>query len=334
MSQRETRPRICIIGLGLIGGSLGLAIRAAKAKDIEVVGYDREPTNEERARRLGAIDHGVRDLADGVSGASIVILATPIQAMREVLIEIAPLLPAGSIVTDVASTKTPVLRWAEEHLPAGVSFVGGHPMAGKETQGIANAEAGLFRDKVYCLCPATEATEASIGVVQSLVRLVGARSLFIDPQEHDQYVAAVSHLPLMLSVALFEMLCESTGWQEIALLAASGFRDTTRLASGDAQMSYDIAVTNREALLGWLDRYLAQLASLRQAIADADPQLLERFARIKLKRDTFIESPAGRPDIRAAGVPAEGELEQSLIALLAGRSAAERLTRNPREQRS
>jgi prephenate dehydrogenase len=131
------------------------------------------------------------------------------------------------------------------------------------------------------------------------------------------------------------LLSQSTGWQEIAPLAASGFRDATRLASGEPQMSYDIAVTNREAILGWLDRYQAELASLREAIAAADPDLLERFARIKLKRDTFVESPpAARPDARSAATLPRDELEQSLIALLAGRSAADRLSRNPDQQRS
>lgn len=333
MSQNQDTARICIVGLGLIGGSLGMAIKAASPRGVEVIGYDREPAIEERARKAGAIDHGARDLADAIRPASLVILATPIQAMREVMSEIAPLLAPNTVVTDVASTKAPIMRWAQEFLPNEVSFVGGHPMAGKETQGIGNAEADLFRDRVYCLCPSPHAGEESVAVVQSLAKLIGARTLFIDPEEHDQYVAAISHLPLLTSVALFSMVRDSAGWAEIAPLASTGFRDATRLASGEPQMSYDITQTNREALLGWLDRYQAELHTLREAIAQGDPALLEKFARVKLHRDTFIEAPpSSRPDARVAA-GSDPKLEDALVSFLAGRTAADRLARYQDERR-
>lgn len=305
MSKQNSNARICIIGLGLIGGSIGMALRAAKPGGVEVIGYDPDASTERTARSRGAIDSAGRDLPDAVHDASVVIIAAPLSATPEVMAQIAPHLAAGSLVTDTGSTKAQVMRWATELLPGDTDFIGGHPMAGKETQGIDHAEAGLFKEKVYCLCPALNASEGSIAAMQSLVQLLGARTLFIDAEEHDQYAAAVSHLPLITSAALFSLVRESPGWREIAPLAASGFRDATRLASGDPQMSYDICSGNREAILHWLDRYLTQLHELRVAISESDPALLEKFTRIKLQRDEFI----ARPQAQAAASAGAGNEE-------------------------
>ncbi len=313
MSKQNSNARICIVGLGLIGGSIGLALSAAKPGGVEVIGYDPSASTERAARNRGAIGRAGRDLPDAVRDASVIIIATPLSAMPEVMAQIAPHLAAGSLVTDTGSTKAQVMRWAAELLPEDTDFIGGHPLAGKETQGIDHAEAGLFKEKIYCLCPSLNARGESIAAMQSLVQLLGAHTLFIDAEEHDQYAAAVSHLPLITSAALFSLVRESPGWREIAPLAASGFRDATRLASGDPQMSYDICSGNREAILHWLDRYLAHLQELRAAISEGDVSLLEKFARIKTQRDEFIARPRAQaaagaskekpPDLDKAHIP-------------------------------
>ena len=300
----QERKRITIIGLGLIGGSIGLALKAAAVPGVELVGHDREREAESKARKMGAIDIAEHNLPRAVQGAGMVIIATPILAVREVLEQIAPDLREGCVVTDTASTKESVLEWAAGLLPTHVSFVGGHPMAGKETQGIDNAEADLFRGRAYCLCPAVDAHEDAVRALVGLVRLVGAEPLFLDPREHDQYAAAVSHLPLVLSTALFTLLRASPAWRDLAPMASSGFRDVTRLASGDPRMSHDIFLTNREAAVHWLERMIDELRRYRDLLEGDAEQLLETFGRAQMDRDTFIAQPRAtrleeeRPDVR------------------------------------
>ncbi len=151
--------RIAIVGLGLIGGSMGLALKRAGQEGPELVGYARRPETAERARRLGAIDRAESSLAAAVDGADLVMLAVPIMSIKEILSQIAPNLAAGAVVTDVASTKLQVMHWAEEALPQSTSFVGGHPMAGKELSGIEVAEAGLFQGCTYCIVPGRGASD-------------------------------------------------------------------------------------------------------------------------------------------------------------------------------
>jgi prephenate dehydrogenase len=286
--------RIAIIGLGLIGGSLGLAIKGAGVGGLEVVGYSRRPGVRAKAQRLGAIDRVARDARSAVRDAALVIIATPVLAIRQVMEEVAPVLPEGCVVTDTGSTKAEVLRWAGEILPGHVDFVGGHPMAGKEQSGIEAADARLFADAAYCLVPHVNASERAINAVLGLVRLVGARPVFIDAEEHDSYVAAVSHLPLVLSVALFSLAHDSQAWADMAELASSGFRDLTRLASGDPNMSHDIFITNRERVIHWLDRMIGELSRYRELIRDKDEELFKALARTQLDRDAFLTSPPAR----------------------------------------
>lgn len=295
--------RIAIIGLGLIGGSLGLAIRRANIPDLEVAGTARSRDTVRRAKRGGAIDVECDSPAEAARGAHLVIVASPILTIPNIFAEIAPVLEQGAVVTDVASTKARVARWARE-LPANVHFVGGHPMAGKETSGFDAAEAELFEDKPWVICPSVSADEASVQTVVGLAQMVGARVVYMDPEEHDSYVAAISHLPLVVSSALFSMAFASAAWPEIAGLASSGFRDTTRLASGSPEMAHDIVSTNRENLLHWLDRFQEELFRFREIVASEDSEkIVEAFARMQLERDNYMVN--GAPDREAAKEPAE-----------------------------
>ena len=290
-------PRLAIIGLGLIGGSLGLALKRAQAKGLEIVGYDAEWGVNGRARKLGAIDHEARHPAEAVEGAAVIVIATPILEVRNVLEQIASAVGEGAVVTDTASTKRDVVRWASELLPAEVNFVGGHPIAGKEQSGLDAAEASLFEGRPWAVTPAVRASEQAIKTVENLVALVGAQPVLIDAEEHDSYLAAVSHLPLLVSTALFSLASQSQAWPELSALAGPGFRDVTRLASSSPDLSHDICLTNRENLLHWLDRFGEELRRLRRLMEDNDAteELIKAFARAQTDHDAFLKAPPGRP---------------------------------------
>lgn len=290
-------PRLAIIGLGLIGGSLCLALKRHQLEGLEVVGHDAEWGISGHARRMGAIDREARTPEAAVEGAAVVVIATPISQVRNVLQEIAPALGEGAVITDTASTKRDVLRWADELLPESASFVGGHPIAGKEHSGLDAADASLFQERPWAIIPSVRASERAIKTVENLIELAGAHPVPIDAEEHDSYLAAVSHLPLIAASALFSLASESQAWPDLGLVAGPGFRDTTRLASSNASLSHDICLTNRENLLHWLDRYVDELRRYRRLIADGETQeeLYKAFLKVQTDRDAFLEKPPERP---------------------------------------
>ncbi len=312
--------KIAIIGLGLIGTSMGLAIRSTQNKDLEVVGIDLEPSYASTARKMGAIDREVRTIPEAVRDASIVIVAIPVLAMRDLFEFIAEFLSPGAIVTDTGSTKKDVVAWAEELLPDGVSFIGGHPMAGKETSGPRDAEAAMLNGAVYAVCPARNASEDSVKVIVSLVNAIGAKPYFVDPAEHDSYVAAVSHLPFMLSVSLVNATTRSVGWREMGKLAATGFRDISRLASGDPIMHRDIAVTNRDALVYWLDEFIKDLHRLRGMVKDDQAGLEQALVDAWEARARWM---LGREGDEAAAVEGLKSSDQ-FMGMLLGDTVAKR----------
>lgn len=299
--------RIVIIGLGLIGGSLGMGLKASKLRDIEIVGVDCERDAALGARKKGAVDSTERMAAEAVKRAQLVILATPLMTFPEVLQEIAPHLPEGCVVTDTGSTKAKVMEWAEHYLPRNVSFVGGHPMAGRELAGIDAATTTLFQEATYCIVPAMEASKSAVEVVVGLASSVGAKPYFVGAAEHDMLVAGVSHLPLVLSAALVGVVSRSPSWNEMAILASSGFRDVSRLASTDPGLSRGISLTNQSGMLYWLDGFIQQLNDYRTAIAEKPEAFLQELAQVRDARDTWLlhqKQPAGQkglPEVPSAG---------------------------------
>ncbi len=292
--------KVAIIGLGLIGGSIGLALKRAGLKDVRIAGNARTRDTLQRAKRLGAIDEDCATPAEAAKDARLVIIACPILAMKPVLEEIAPVLAEGAVVTDAGSTKANVMRWAKETLPAHAFFVGGHPMAGKETSGIDAADPDLFREKTWVVVPSVDAPEPAVQTVLALAQACGASAVFMDADEHDSYVAAISHLPLTLASALFSVAFCSAAWPELAGLASSGFRDTTRLASGSPEMAHDIVMTNRENLLHWIDRFQDELTRFRAMIASGESQkVLEAFGKPQIERDNYVLN--GPPRRETAG---------------------------------
>lgn len=322
--------RIAIIGMGLIGTSLGMALRGADPKsdglgDVHVVGFDNNKENTKEARARLALDSIADTLAAALKGTHLVILAVPVQAMPAVMREIAPLLEPGSVVTDVCSTKEQVATWAAELLPAANVFVGGHPMAGKDASGPKAATPELFRGAVYCLCPGLTTPPEAIAICEAVAERAGAKTYFIEPIEHDAYVAGISHMPFVLAAALVTMTSRAASWREMSALAATGFRDTTRLASGDVTMHRDIVMTNRTALERWLNESIEQLTALRTAVVDGDEGTITTFfAQAKAARATWLEQ---KPGMR----PGEAEYEDMGMDLVQKPSLFGRVERGKRK---
>jgi prephenate dehydrogenase len=236
-------------------------------------------------------------------------------AIKDVFKEAAPFLEERALVTDTGSTKACVMGWARELLPSHVSFVGGHPMAGKETPGIDAAEATLFRGATYALCPSPSADPDAVKVVVWLAEnVLGARLFFVDPHEHDGLVAAVSHLPIILSSALVSCTTQSVSWREMSKLAATGFRDLTRLAAGDPTMNRDICLSNRESLVRWIDECIREMQVYRRLMLEEGPGLGERFTKANEERARWMLEREGKVQERALpDLPSAGERITSLF---------------------
>lgn len=286
--------RISIIGLGLIGGSLGLALKQSMGTNVEIVGFARRPEVAEEAVRIAAVDKTEAQLVQAVRDANIVIIATPVLAMKDIVQEIAGHLSPNTIVTDVGSTKTQVLKWATEYLPPTVSFIGGHPMCGKETSGIDEAEAGLFKDCVYCLTQDSNSSKEALAQMEDIVKAVGARSVILDAEKHDQLVAGVSHLPLLLSSTLVSTLSKSPLWPEMSKLAATGFLDMTRLASGDPELYRGICMTNQHAISNWIDKYIDALREYQRTVMTDNHELQKTLQEAREVREKWLDNEGYR----------------------------------------
>ncbi len=283
----EAMESAAVLGLGLIGGSFALALRREGLAKC-VAGFDADPQVTRRAHERGAITQACSTPEEAVREADLVLLATPVRAMRDLFERIAPVLKRGALVTDTASTKAQVVAWAEALLPEHVAFVGGHPMAGKEYSGIESAEAGLFEGSTYCLARSRQTSPAAAARFAGIIERIGAHPYMLDAEQHDRLVAGISHLPFVLSSAMVQALGEAQDWPEMARLAASGYRDMSRLAAGSPTMYRDICLTNKEAILGWLDALAAQLHTIRSHIAVNDEALKDYFAQAKHMRDTAV----------------------------------------------
>ena len=281
--------RIAIIGLGLIGGSLALALKKKSAKGTEIIGFSRSTETVARAKDCGVIDQAARGPASAAAGADMVIIATPVMATKDVLASISEHLSPRCLVTDTGSTKVEVMQWAGKYLSSKISFIGGHPMAGKETSGIGEADADLFRGCVYCLTPSPCATPLAVRRMKKLVESIGAKPFFIDAETHDNLVAGVSHLPMLLSAAFVTATMKSRLWPEMAKLAAGGYRDFSRLASGSPEMNRDICLTNREKITDWLDRYIEVLKGYRNLVAEDSEELAEMLAQAHEARERWLQ---------------------------------------------
>ena len=268
--------KVAIVGLGLMGGSLAGALRG---KCRAVVGIARRKETVEQALSDGLIDLGTTDMEPAVGSADIVVLATPVRAIIELVNELGPLLQDDALLIDLGSTKSDITR-AMADLPPHVQPLGAHPMCGKELSGISAADPGLYEGRTFILVPLARTSPQAIETGRDLARAIGALPLILDdPHRHDFLVATLSHLPYLLACSLVAA-ADATTSQDVAAweIVAGGYRDTSRVAASDVDMMVDIIMTNRQEILEALAEYSSHLDQLTQLIRTAD----ERGLRMKL----------------------------------------------------
>lgn len=271
---------VAIVGVGLIGGSIGLALKKRRLAR-RVIGVGRRQSSLNEARRLGAIDQGTLKLSRGVAGANLTILCTPVDVIAEQAREAADHAPPHAIITDSGSTKVHIVARLETGLPDGVSFVGSHPLAGSEKRGVAEARPDLFDGRVCVVTQTPRTPSQALAVVKSMWRSLGARVITMSPEAHDRALAYTSHLPHLAAAALSVVLPEK--YYEVV---ASGFRDTTRIAASDPDLWTAIFLENAQPLLEALGEYESSLRQFRMALKSGDRKALRRlWTDSKAKRD-------------------------------------------------
>lgn len=278
--------RVVVVGLGLMGGSLAGALRGSCA---HLTGVSRREETIESALSRGLIDEGTTDLSGAIAEADIVVLATPVRTIMRQIEEIGPLLPPGSLLMDIGSTKAQIAKKMED-LPAGVQPLGGHPMCGREVAGIAAADPTIYQGRTFILTPLARTSPDALTLGESLVRAVGANPLILKPDQQDRLAATISHLPYLLACALVNTADALTSSDEAAWkIVAGGFRDTTRIAGSDVTMMLDILLTNREEVLEALNTYRAHVRRLAQMIASGEEEELRQALTTirKVRREMY-----------------------------------------------
>lgn len=283
------KPRLAIIGLGLIGGSFARALRAAEVVG-DIHGFDPDPAQAQAACALGVIDHAATSAAEAVREADVVVLAVPVLRTAEALAAVLPALKAGAIVTDVGSTKQSVL--ADVLTVCGTLpgwFVAAHPIAGTEKSGVAASFAELFKGKRLILTPHAAQDAAALATVRALWLATGARVVEMEAARHDAIFAATSHLPHVLAFSFVELLADRAESEEIFSNAGGGFRDFTRIASSSPQMWHDIVRANAGEVLQLLKAQIAQLQQMQQLIEQEQwAALKSRFERARVAREHYL----------------------------------------------
>jgi prephenate dehydrogenase len=286
--------KIAIIGVGMIGGSFGLALKNNQVVR-EIVGCGRTEKNLQNAIAGGAIDRYVLDPVQAVDGADLIVFAAHNKSFAETLERIAPALKKGAVVTDVGSVKAPIVELGEKLTPQGCYFVGAHPIAGKEKSGSINLVEDLFRDRRCILTPTENTDPGALALVRKVWEQIGAIMIEFDPQHHDRVLAAISHLPHLVAYTLVNAVGElGKKDDEVMLFPAGGFGDITRIASSNPEMWRDIFLMNHHAMVEVIDVFLGKLQRLRGEIENDDGEaLLKDFTAAKKTRETILVH--GRP---------------------------------------
>lgn len=285
---------VCLVGLGLLGGSLGLAVNRV-FPTARRVGYSHRASTRQRALEAGAVDEVHEDVATAVAGAQLVVLASPIGTFETLFREIAPALPDGCLVTDVGSTKVWPARWARRALPARVTFLGSHPMAGSEQRGVDFARADLFDAANCILTPTARTPAAAVSFLRQFWEALGMRVSTMSPTQHDRVLARISHLPHVLAMALVN--CSDP--QEM-LLCGKGFLDTTRIASGPPSVWRDILMSNAENTARAIDRLVKELTQVQAALrANRADKVTRQLGAAQDKRNQLVERKLKRKELPA-----------------------------------
>jgi prephenate dehydrogenase len=271
--------KVTLIGVGLLGGSLGLALKQRRLAG-SVVGYVRRKASEVECKKVRAVDLATRNLLRAVAGADLIVLCTPIAQMRPLVEQMLPALKPGALVTDVGSVKGSVVQDLEALVArAGASFVGSHPMAGAEKTGVAAARANLFVNAVCVITPTRKSNPSGVRKIERLWTSVGCRLLRLTPAVHDELVSRSSHLPHVVAAELANLVLHPGQPKAQPALCANGFRDTTRIASGSPEMWRDIALANRQNLSRALAVFMADLEGFRRALKKGDTAAIARWSR-------------------------------------------------------
>jgi prephenate dehydrogenase len=288
MKEESDFKKITIIGVGLIGGSLGLALKKKNPK-YKITGIDKLEIIEKAIAR-GAIDEGTINLENGIKEADIIIIATPVKTILDLLPRINPFIKKGCIVTDTGSTKGQIVETADKILSKDVYFIGGHPIAGSEKYGIDSADPHLFQDKTYILTPTKDTNLLALKKIFLLIKIINAKRLILDPLEHDRIVGAVSHLPQIMAVSLTNMIGE-LGQQEnndnYFKAIGEGFKDMTRIASSPYKMWEDICETNQENILEMIQEFRNYLWTIEDKLKNNPGNLKEEFQKAQILRKSI-----------------------------------------------
>jgi prephenate dehydrogenase len=310
-------PCITIVGTGLIGTSMGLAIQAARGKEIEVVGHDKDMGQARLALRMGAVSRVERNLIAACAQADLIILSIPASGMRETLAFIANDLKQGCAITDTASVKAPVLQWADEYLPAGASYVGGDPILFGDEAGIEAAREDLLKGALYAITPSTRATEESLKLVTDLVGLVGAIPHFIDPYEHDGLIGGTEHIADVLATVLLHTLSSSGGWRDMRRLCGSTFDRVTCFSQAEASEYSSRALLNQANLLRWIDAFSHELDAFRRLVERGDAAAIEGYYQAEMEnRLQWLQDRATQTwgDVPAkTALPTSGEMFSQML---------------------
>lgn len=280
--------KITIVGVGLLGGSLGLAIKKRRLAG-QVVGFVRRATSVAECKKAKAVDSCTRDLHDAVSGADLIVLCTPLAQMLPLLKEMLPSIKRGAIVTDVGSVKATVVKDLESLVAkAGAHFIGSHPMAGAEKTGVGAARGDLFANAVCIVTPTKRSHQGALRKTEQLWKAVGARIMRLTPELHDELCSRSSHLPHIIAATLANLVLNPALPKSQPLLCATGFRDTTRIASGSPEMWRDIALANRKNLGKALETFIRDLKKVRSILKSGDEKAAEKFFQQgKQRRDAW-----------------------------------------------
>jgi prephenate dehydrogenase len=283
--------KITLVGVGLLGGSLGLAIKQRRLA-ARVEGFVRRTASIAECEKFGVVDHATRDLARAVTDADFIILCTPISQMRELVQQMLPALKPGAVVTDVGSVKGTVIDELEGIIAAaGACFVGSHPMAGGEKTGVSASRVDLFERAVCLVTPTHNSDKDAVDQVCQFWQALGGRLLKLPPNLHDDLVSRASHLPHVVAAELANYILSPAHPAEQAVVCANGFRDTTRVASGSPEMWRDIAIANRKNLGRVLAVFIEDLQEFRLALDEGDAKAIEEFFETaKQRRDQWVES--------------------------------------------
>lgn len=281
---------VTIVGAGVIGTSLGLALKQVQDPP-RLIAHDKDLAIAQAGVKKGAFDKAEWNLINATEKADLIVLAIPLSGIRSTLAALAPEIKQGMVITDTAHSKTPVLAWARELLPAHAHFIGGNPLVHPAGLGQQHATAGLFRGRLYCLTPAPSAAEEAVQLLAGFVSLLGAEPFFLDAVEHDGLMTAVEHLPTVASVALLNTLQNQGSWREMRKLAGSVFEQSSLGATGEPEALKESLLANRDNLIHWLDAFMEQLRQLRLMLASEEPaeELARLLEKVVTERENWLK---------------------------------------------